>query len=322
VKRLAATLALVSVLLAPAHADDAVTQPADCPAPPQMSAPEALQKAMRDATDHGFLWKLTRDGHSSYLYGTLHIGQLSISLPGPALRAALAATDTLALEIDLTDPATQQEMARELAAWPSHPLPEALKARLKRHAAQACGIAPAQLESLPPTMQVITLGLLDARRAGYEPAYAQELVLSGFAHTAKRRIVSLETAQIQVHALMPPDGDSEAATVESGLDALEHDRSREQARQIIDTWAGSAIDRLEHYPEWCECTETSEDKAAMRRMLDDRNPQIARHIAALHAQGLKVLAAVGSLHMIGTTSLPRLLAADGFTVERIVPAVR
>ena len=54
------------------------------------------------------------------------------------------------------------------------------------------------------------------------------------------------------------------------------------------------------------------------RLLDARNPGLAERIDALHTSGQRVFAAVGSLHMIGRTGLPALLARRGYTVERIV----
>ena len=55
----------------------------------------------------------------------------------------------------------------------------------------------------------------------------------------------------------------------------------------------------------------------MRRLNDERNPPLADGIEALHRQGRRIFAAVGALHMTGPQSLPRLLAARGFKVERV-----
>ena len=54
-------------------------------------------------------------------------------------------------------------------------------------------------------------------------------------------------------------------------------------------------------------------------MLDDRNPGLADGIDRLHREGRRVFAAVGALHMAGPRGLLRLLAARGFTVERLAP---
>ena len=55
----------------------------------------------------------------------------------------------------------------------------------------------------------------------------------------------------------------------------------------------------------------------MKRLLDDRNPVLAAAIDSRHANGQRVFAGVGSLHMIGPNGLPALLARRGFQVVRV-----
>jgi hypothetical protein len=57
----------------------------------------------------------------------------------------------------------------------------------------------------------------------------------------------------------------------------------------------------------------------MKRLTDERNAPMAERIDALHTEGKRVLAAVGALHMTGKQGLPKLLAARGYAVQRLVP---
>jgi MFS family permease len=87
--------------------------------------------------------------------------------------------------------------------------------------------------------------------------------------------------------------------------------------RIAQVWADGDLDALSRYESWCDCVKTPTDRAALARLLDDRNPGLADSIAALHAGGQRVFAAVGSLHMIGPLGLPALMAQRGFQVEAI-----
>ena len=82
--------------------------------PPQAQSPTApqLQAAAANARDRGLLWRVTRDGRTAYLYGSIHVGKLDWAFPGPQVTAALMASDTVALEIDIGDP----QMAARLQA--------------------------------------------------------------------------------------------------------------------------------------------------------------------------------------------------------------
>ena len=57
---------------------------ASCPPVAEKPTAEALQAAARQARDHGFLWRISKDGRTSFLYGTMHVGKLDWAVPGPS----------------------------------------------------------------------------------------------------------------------------------------------------------------------------------------------------------------------------------------------
>jgi uncharacterized protein len=168
-----------------------------------------------------------------------------------------------------------------------------------------------------PLLQAMTVSLLDARRDGLEPGYGQEIVLAGAARALGNRVFSLETAELQMRALIPTDPAEAQRTLTAMLDQIESRQSRRVLLRTAEVWAGGRIDELESWAQWCECLDTEDDRAMLRRMLDGRNPGLAERIDALHREGRRVLAAVGALHMAGPEGLPALLTRRGYTVTRI-----
>jgi hypothetical protein len=289
---------------------------AACPPTPQTPSAEQIQAAQRDTRDRGFLWRISKQGRSSYLFGTLHVGKLPWIFAGPRLREAIAGTDTLALELDVTDPALLQNPPAVVTA--SLALPDALRARLARQIMAAC-LPEQALQRFHPLMQAVTLTVLSARWEGLDANYAQEVVLATAARVQQRPIIALESAQAQMAVLLPSDPDEARRLLDQTLEQLEHGRTRPLLRRMADAWADARLSDLEDYPQWCECADTNEDRAFMRRLNDDRNGPMAERIDALHGEGKRVLVAVGALHMTGERGLPRLMAARGYTVERLVP---
>jgi uncharacterized protein YbaP (TraB family) len=86
---------------------------------------------------------------------------------------------------------------------------------------------------------------------------------------------------------------------------------------MASAWERGDLHTLSTYETWCACATGDEERAAMRRLNDERNPALADGIEAQHRAGLRVFAAVGALHMTGSAGLPLLLARRGFRVERI-----
>lgn len=300
--------------------DAAVAQTASCPPAARPPTPEQIQAARRDARDRGFLWRISKNGRSSYLYGTLHVGKLDWAFPGPRLVEALRNTDTLAVEIDLTDPSLAQSLIASYAATgPGPDLPEAIQQRLTRQIAAAC-LPELTLAALHPVMQAVTLSILAGRWEGLDPSYAQEIVLGSNARARQQPIVSLETLQSQMAVLIPRDPKQMQRMLTQTLEQLEGDRVRPVLRRLAAVWESSRLSELEKYAQWCDCADTPEDRAFLTRLNDDRNPPMAERIDALHRSGKRVLVAVGSLHMIGSRGLPKLLAQRGYVVERMTAA--
>lgn len=300
-----AALALLVGFTVPAQARSAAACP---PLPTVDSSPPR---------DRGLLWKLTRDGRSSYLFGTLHIGRPGWERFGPATSAALRTTDVLALEVDPTDPATMAALATPAGSPSPVALPEQLLKKLAEAHERAC-LPPGALAALHPLLQVTVLSLGEARWLGLDAGYGQEVLLANHTRAAGRPVRALETVAQQRAALMPADpADNSATLIAQTLDQINDGAARRVLARMVDAWSAGDLAALERYGDWCECAPSGEEKALMERLNDGRNPALADGITALHGQGQRVFAAVGALHMTGAQALPRLLAERGFQVERV-----
>lgn len=283
------------------------------PAAPVCPPPLPVEASTAAERDRGLLWRATRDGRTSWLYGTLHVGKPAWRRFGPQVAAALRASDVLALEIDPSDPAL---LAALEELQPSALLPATLQARLDQAYQRAC-LAPDAMATLHPVLQATTLTVLEARWLGMDPGHAMEQLLVTQARANGRRVVSLETAAQQKAALVPDDPVEALAVLEQSLAQLEDRSARRVIERMAAAWERGDLAALEDYASWCECATTEADKAFMRKLNDERNGPLADGIVAQHRQGRRVFAAIGALHMTGAQSLPRLLEQHGFRVERV-----
>jgi len=285
-----------------------------CPPPPAPPSAAQWQAAQRDARDVGLLWRLSKDGRDSWLFGTIHVGKLAWSAPGPALRQALARSDVLALEIDPTDPQIAARLQQATRDAPAADV--ALRQRLQAQAVAAC-LSGDALQGLHPMLQLMTLTLLQARQEDLDAAFSQELMLATAARAAGLRIVALESVEQQIAALLPQDPVQMQRLLEQSLDQLDRGRASTVLRRLADAWADGDLGMLERYAQWCECAETDEQRAWLQRLNDERNAHLAKGIDALHMRGQQVFAAVGALHMTGAQALPGLLRQHGYQVQRV-----
>ncbi len=237
---------------------------------------ERFEAGLREASDHGFLWRLVKNGRTSYLYGTIHAARLEWMFPGPRITAALAASDVLALELDVLDSDIQARLAASARAAPEERLAAPLQQRIDRRMVAEC-IDPAPWHAFAPEFQIASLSVLAARREGFDPAYAIDVVLALIAHQIGKPIVSLETPEAQVAALRMP---SRAATIELVESAASTTSTPAAPARSSPGWCApgptATWPSSRTTSRWCECLRNDAERAAMKRLLDDRNPVTRR----------------------------------------------
>ncbi|CAN5716854.1 hypothetical protein BH11PSE7_BH11PSE7_03270 [soil metagenome] len=69
-------LALICSLSHAAGADISTPNalPGNCP-PDAAPTPDLMRAAIAHGGERGLLWRISKDGHASFLYGTLHVGK-------------------------------------------------------------------------------------------------------------------------------------------------------------------------------------------------------------------------------------------------------
>ncbi len=185
---------------APAHA----ARRADCPPLPKPLDPAGIPQALQKARDRGLLWRVEKDGRTSWLYGTVHAARRGWMLPGPTVMAAVRASDRVALEMDLLDPTVVQKLQAALRKpADAPPLPPDLERRLAAQRDAAC--ADPSVQQMRPELQVSSLVVMSARREGFDPAYGIDVVLAGLARGLHKPVVSLESVELQVQTLASDD---------------------------------------------------------------------------------------------------------------------
>jgi uncharacterized protein YbaP (TraB family) len=225
-----------------------------------------------------------------------------MAVPGPKVLAALGASEVVALELDVVDPATAQ------AVWAPQPpseataVPPALVERLMALARKAC-IPWEDLSNLPPMLIANRLISLEPRWDGLYTDFGTEFVLSEWARVLGKPVVALETADTQRQALIGGPAAEPLLALEVKISSLEQDRMRPVVRTLVQAWSDGDLATLDNYP---------------GRTAVARNQGLAEAVDRLHQQGKPVFAAVGILHMTGDQGLPKRLEKLGYAVARVL----
>ena len=285
------------------------------------SRADGAATAGQPARRQSVLFRVSRHGQVGYLFGTIHVGAKSFYPLAPAVSQALANANQLVVELDTrANDAFQGALARH-GAYPAgetiarHVAPATL-ARLTE-ALHAVGIPLSTVSHLKPWLLANLLMGLELERSGFERMHGNEFFLLANAQVRGTEIVELESADYQLSlfdTLSPAD--SERYLNES-LKQLADGTSLRRAKATIDAWNSGDTAALDALIPDATAGGTVMSEFTRHMLLGKRNPQMASRIEALMQNGKTSFVGVGILHLLGTDSLPQLLAQRGYQVERL-----
>jgi uncharacterized protein YbaP (TraB family) len=273
------------------------------------------------AVERGALFKMTSNGHTMHLFGTIHVGVSQFYPLEPGITAALAGASTLALELDPEQP--QAEMTRSVLAHGMLPkddtgyarLAPAKRAQLERLMRKS-GLDPDRARGFKPALLASMLSLSEYERLGYRADLAADRFLARLARSGNARVVELESLDAQL-ALLDRLRDDQWRFLDEVVSAIESGAQQNDARVVVDAWGSAdrnALDAL-----WARIAADTSVSGRFSRevLLDGRNGALADKLAQLLANEEKTVAAIGVLHLLGKNGVPELLRGRGIEVERV-----
>jgi len=274
------------------------------------------------ATDRGALFRLTLDGHVMYLFGTLHVGLPAFYPLEDRLTGALAASSTLALELDPDQPRADLQDALHTYGMlsPGNPaydsLPPLQKRRLDRLLQQG-GLDVSSMLSFKPVLLATMLALAEYTRQGYRSDLSSDAWL---AHEARRRhvrVLALESLGSQLALLDRLPAPDRWRFLDEMMDTIESGAQRTEAQEVVRAWSTADRGALDRLAAQCDTDRSVSGRFVTQVLLKERNVGLAGRLLQLLRSEDRTVAAIGVMHLLGTGSVPTLLEQDGVTVERI-----
>lgn len=261
----------------------------------------------------GLLWKIDNgDGGVSYLFGTIHSEDPSVSTLPAVVEKAFMDSDQLVLEVVL-DTSMMIYTSKAMLFTDGNRLSSVLGQQLFREAASAMeerGIPERLLDRMKPWAVATALAMPEMRTGMF-----LDYVLYTRAQEEGMPIHGLETVQEQIGIFEDMSVEDQVAMLEETLqqrdlmegiftDLLQAYRARDLARlvRINEELMASGNRKL------------AEDLRA--RLINERNYRMADRLSAYLGAG-NVFVAVGALHLPGEEGILRLLDKRGYTVTAV-----
>ena len=337
--------ALLSALLAgcgsaiPAPAAPEPPAPTEAPTPtptPELTPEPTQEPTPEPAPDfdtaalHPMLWKVTDpEGHSLYLFGTIHVGDERVQAVLDKVRPYLVACDALAVEFDLV--AYESDLAAAMADYQQFLYSDGSSVRdhMPEDLYERCAELLRQANAYSPMLDMYNLGMwanLTETAAlmvcsKLDPEMGMDRMLIALAYAIEIPVLSIESASFQMGLLNSFPDELNLLMIRETLENL--DSYGESIDELFEAWLSGDYDRvLALVSEEDDSADYTEEELQMmeaynKAMLEDRNRGMAQAALSYLESGDTVFLAVGTAHMVDDLGLVQLLTDAGCTVERV-----
>jgi uncharacterized protein YbaP (TraB family) len=269
----------------------------------------------------GSLYRIRYHDHTSYLFGTIHVGRPEFfPLEAQATRA-LSEADTLALEFDLRDVAAMQTAIQKYGLYANHDTVDmhlsASSLQRLQEALKQYDIPYARVSQMKAWMVTFILQGAVLAQQGYHTELATETYLTSAAVAQGKNIVGLESAELQLSLFDSMTERQQEQYLLDNLNDLQSGEMRKKTQELVDAWATANEKTFDSLLKEAQSDKTTEGKFILDILLSKRNPEMAKKIETMLKDDKASFVAIGLLHLVGPNGIPQLLARRGFEVTRL-----
>jgi uncharacterized protein len=270
------------------------------------------------ATADPAAWRIAGDqGGEITLLGSMHVLRAA-DYPLPAsIDKLFARADVLIMELDLdaTDPATQQTTIMRAAMLPRGTVlrdvvdPKVYELTTKR--TREMGMDLALLEQFEPWFLSIAILEQGTHKLGFEGERGLEQYLLRKSHESHKRIIGLETLEFQIGIFDALPKEAQQAMLEQTLNEL--DEAQTAMAKLAVAWREGQLETLSEglladfdaFPELYD------------PLVKKRNAAWTEQLEPYLKDGRRYLVVVGALHLVGRDNVIDMLKARGHKAVRL-----
>lgn len=281
--------------------------------------PEPVQQESVDPSYTPAIWKVEHKGVTSYLFGSIHMGDQSMYPLPRKVTDAFSKSDTLVVEIDITEinPLEIAPLIQKMAVTPGKTLKDQISDETAKKYDEYCsepGRACEMFANFEPWFVAMNLEALEMANSGYNDRLGIDM---HFLNEAKgnKEIVELESLESQLTMM-----DQMALHLQELMLVGTVTREDGGTERLVEAWKKGDVETFlaEEQLSAEEQGIGEEDYASfMNTFLYKRNEHMADGIAELLEQGKSVFAVVGAAHYGGEKSVNYYLEQQGFKVTRM-----
>ncbi|UAY50923.1 TraB/GumN family protein [Ferruginibacter albus] len=269
-----------------------------------------IKELKKNKDDNSLLWQVSGNGlqQPSYLFGTFHLMCKDDIVFSEQLKQALVNSDTLYLELNLSDPVVYFGGLKMVYMKDGKTLKDLYNDsdynKIKTYFHDSLSIALGAVQNMKPELIIALLypQLLKCKKA--------DGVEEGLMHIAKENkkpIRGLETIEFQSAIFDSIPYEEQAKDLLQTIDSI--NKYSDEFNQMLLTYKAQQLKQLETLITGSDFTANEHDDI----LLYDRNRNWVGQLKS-KMQGKSIFVAVGAAHLLGEKGLIKLLQKEGYSV--------
>jgi uncharacterized protein YbaP (TraB family) len=270
-----------------------------------------------DAEGRHFLWRVSKDGQTLYLLGSVHVLRAADYPLPQVMEDAFKGSEALVEEIDLSH-FDAESAALEMMQVGRYQQGESLKSTLPPavyqrvvDGARKLGLDTAELDPLRPWLASISIEEAQLLKSGFDPAEGVDRHFAAEAATQHKPVIGLEEPEYQIGLMAKlPDEVQQEMLLQSLSEAAALDG---ELKTLLDAWHAGDAAALEKILK----QDFGDYPQVYRPVVVDRNLAWAPKLEQMSAGGKRYFVVVGALHLVGPDGLLARFEKDGYKVEQL-----
>ncbi|HEY8025839.1 MAG TPA: TraB/GumN family protein [Burkholderiaceae bacterium] len=269
----------------------------------------------------GTLYQVRHQGHTSYLFGTIHVGKAEFFPLEPLATQGLADANVVAIEVDMRDTAALQNAMLKYGMYANSDTVEkhlsaASLQRLKA-ALGNLGLPYDGISHFKAWMIANLITIASVEKQGYHTTQSSESFLLDTAKAQGKGVAGLESAAFQLSLFDKLTEKQQEGYLIESLNDLESGDTAKKTQDLLDAWSRADETAFDGLLQEAKDDKTVSGQFVYREILTKRNPMMASKIATLMKENKSSFVGVGLLHLIGPGGVPQLLKKKGYEVTRL-----
>ncbi|MBU8870356.1 MAG: TraB/GumN family protein [Gemmatimonadales bacterium] len=267
-----------------------------------------------------FQWEIKSETATLTLVGSIHVGKADFFPLAASFEDAFTASDALAVEVNMADPANMQQaqiLIMQKGMLPGETtlkdrLSPELMIRLEAFAAER-EVPMAMYQKFKPGIVAMILAMGEYQRQGFDPELGIDKHFLDQAGEVAKPILELEKLEDQLDLFFAIDDQLDDVILDQFMDEV--GELAEQLEKMANLWKTGDVDGLDKFLQ----EQIGDDPSIAgfyRQLMDDRNVKMAETIDTWLHGDQDIFVVVGAGHFAGRMGILHLLAEKGWKITQ------